>query len=125
MTNQRYKPVPVDVEATRARWMKRPGFATAYAALADEFAALAELLAARQRAAVPGTSVDTQVRPGRRIPLTNLRKTGVVAGFAVSISGRIRSVRRGSGHVRRRRPTWQDVGGTSMQSSARRTASTT
>ena len=86
---------------------------------------LARGLAARQRAAVPGTSVDTQVRPGRRIPLTNLRKTGVVAGFAVSISGRIRSVRRGSGHVRRRRPTWQDVGGTSMQSSARRTASTT
>jgi len=62
MTNQRYKPVPVDVEATRARWMKRPGFATAYAALADEFAALAELLAARQRAGM--TQADVAERMG-------------------------------------------------------------
>ncbi len=40
MTTERYNPVPFDVEASHRRWMKRPGFAAAYDALADEFAAL-------------------------------------------------------------------------------------
>ena len=62
MTTERYKPVPFDVEATRARWMKRPGFAAAYNALADEYAALGELLAARQRAGM--TQADVAERMG-------------------------------------------------------------
>src|SRR4051812_6587282 len=62
MTTERYKPVPFDVKATRARWMKRPAFAAAYAALADEYAALGELLAARQRAGM--TQADVAERMG-------------------------------------------------------------
>jgi transcriptional regulator with XRE-family HTH domain len=50
MTRERYKPVPLDLDATRERWVKDAAFARAYAALADEFAALAELVRARQRA---------------------------------------------------------------------------
>lgn len=50
MTRDRYNPVPLDIEATHARWMKRPGYAEAYDALEDEFAALAVLLHARQQA---------------------------------------------------------------------------
>lgn len=57
MTTERYKPVPFDVDATRARWMKRKGFAAAYDALADEFAALAELLRARQSAGMTQAQV--------------------------------------------------------------------
>jgi DNA-binding XRE family transcriptional regulator len=62
MTTEHYKPVPFDVEATHARWMKRPGFAAAYNALADEYAALGELLAARQRAGM--TQADVAERMG-------------------------------------------------------------
>jgi DNA-binding XRE family transcriptional regulator len=61
MTNDRYKPVPLDVDATRARWMKRPRFAAAYAALEDEFAALGELLAARKRAGMTQADVAEQM----------------------------------------------------------------
>lgn len=50
LTRERYNPVPFDTEASHARWMKRPGFAGAYAALADEYAALDELLRARNAA---------------------------------------------------------------------------
>lgn len=50
MKTERHDPVPFDVEASHARWMKRPGYAKAYAALADEFALLGELLRARQSA---------------------------------------------------------------------------
>ncbi len=57
MTTERYKPVPFDVEASHKRWMKRPGFAAAYEALADEYAALAELLRARQAAGMTQTDV--------------------------------------------------------------------
>ena len=53
MTRERYNPVPLDVEATHARWMKRPGYAAAYEALADEFAALRELLRALQGVHAP------------------------------------------------------------------------
>ncbi len=57
MTTERYNPVPFDVEATKRRWMKRPGFAAAYAALEDEYAALGELLRARQAAGMTQTDV--------------------------------------------------------------------
>jgi DNA-binding XRE family transcriptional regulator len=57
MTRERYNPVPFDVEATHARWMKRPGYAAAYDALADEFAALSELVRARQQAAMTQADV--------------------------------------------------------------------
>lgn len=62
MTREKYNPVPFDVEASHKQWMKRPGYAEAYAALADEFAALAELVRARQHAAM--TQADVADRMG-------------------------------------------------------------
>lgn len=62
MNRERYNPVPFDVEATHKRWMKAPAFAEAYNALADEFAALAELLRARQHAGM--TQSDVAERMG-------------------------------------------------------------
>lgn len=62
MTTERYNPVPFNVEASHKRWMKRPGYAEAYAALADEYAALAELLRARQAAGM--TQADVAERMG-------------------------------------------------------------
>jgi DNA-binding XRE family transcriptional regulator len=62
MTAERYNPVPFDVDATHKRWMKQPAYAAAVAALADEYAALAELLAARQRAGM--TQADVAERMG-------------------------------------------------------------
>lgn len=62
MTRDRYEPVPFDIEAAHRRWMKRPGFAEAYAALADEFAALGELLRARKAAGM--TQADVAERMG-------------------------------------------------------------
>jgi DNA-binding XRE family transcriptional regulator len=50
MTRERYNLVPLNVAATRKRWSKDPAFAEAYDALADEFAALGELVCARQLA---------------------------------------------------------------------------
>lgn len=46
----KYDPVSVDTAATHKRWMKQPGYAKAYAALADEFAALEELIRGREQA---------------------------------------------------------------------------
>ncbi|MGH8157283.1 MAG: helix-turn-helix transcriptional regulator [Rhodanobacter sp.] len=57
MTRERYNPVPFDVEATHKRWMKRPDYAVAYEVLADEFAALGELLRARQHAGMTQADV--------------------------------------------------------------------
>lgn len=57
MKADRYDPIPFDVEATHQRWMKRPGYAAAYDALADEFAALGELLRARQQAGMTQADV--------------------------------------------------------------------
>lgn len=57
MKPERYSPVPFDIEASHKRWMKRPGFAAAYDALADEYAALGELLRARQRAGMTQAQV--------------------------------------------------------------------
>lgn len=57
MTRERYNPVPFGVDATRERWMKRKGFKAAYDALADEYAALGELLRARQAAGMTQTDV--------------------------------------------------------------------
>lgn len=62
MNHDRYNPVPLDVADTHARWMRRPGYAAAYAALADEFAALAELVRARQQADM--TQADVAARMG-------------------------------------------------------------
>lgn len=62
MTRDRHDPVPFDVEATKRRWMKRPGFAKAYDALADEYAALGELLRARKAAGM--TQADVAERMG-------------------------------------------------------------
>ncbi|HET8553312.1 MAG TPA: helix-turn-helix transcriptional regulator [Rhodanobacteraceae bacterium] len=62
MKPDRYNPVPLDLEATKRRWMKRPGFAEAYDALADEFAALGELLRARTAAGL--TQADVAERMG-------------------------------------------------------------
>ena len=42
MATKQYKPVALDIEATRKRWRRDPAFAAAYDALADEFAALVE-----------------------------------------------------------------------------------
>lgn len=61
MNTESYNPVPLDVDATRARWMKRKGFATAYHEIADEFTALTELLRARQKAGM------TQAQVARRM----------------------------------------------------------
>lgn len=57
MTSEQYKPVPFDVEASHKRWLKRPGYAAAYAALADEYAALNELLHARKAAGMTQADV--------------------------------------------------------------------
>jgi DNA-binding XRE family transcriptional regulator len=57
-----YQPVHLDVEATRRRWSRDRKFAKAYAALADEFAALAVLLDARQKAEL--TQADVAERMG-------------------------------------------------------------
>lgn len=62
MTTERYKPIPFDVDATHARWMKRPGYAAAYDALADEFVALSGLLRARQHAGM--TQAEVAARMG-------------------------------------------------------------
>lgn len=50
MTRERYQPVPLDIAATRKRWSKDPAFVEACEARADEFAALGELVRARQLA---------------------------------------------------------------------------
>lgn len=62
MTRRHYSPVPFDLDATRARWMQRPGFAEAYEALTDEYAALGELLRARKLAGM--TQADIAERMG-------------------------------------------------------------
>lgn len=61
MTRKSYHPVPLDAEATRERWMKRPGFAVAYDTLADEFATLSELLHARHLAGMTQADVATSM----------------------------------------------------------------
>lgn len=57
MKADHYEPVPFDVDASHARWMKRPGYAAAYAALEDEYAALGELLRARRSAGMTQAEV--------------------------------------------------------------------
>jgi DNA-binding XRE family transcriptional regulator len=62
MKTDQYKPVPLDLDATRARWMKHKGFKAVYDTLGDEFAALGELLRARQAAGL--TQADVAERMG-------------------------------------------------------------
>ncbi len=57
-----YHPVPFDLQATKSEWMKDPEFRTAYDALADEFATLDALLAARKAAGL--TQAEIAVRMG-------------------------------------------------------------
>ena len=57
MSTDRYDPVPFDVEAIKRRWMRDPGFRAAYDALEDEYAALNELLRARQAAGMTQSDV--------------------------------------------------------------------
>lgn len=59
-----YNPVPFDLEATRAEWMKDPEFRAAYAAQADEFVALDALLTARKAAGL--TQAEVAARMGIR-----------------------------------------------------------
>jgi DNA-binding XRE family transcriptional regulator len=59
---EKYNPVPFDVEATKRRWMRDAKFRAAYDALEDEYAALGELLRARQRAGM--TQADVADRMG-------------------------------------------------------------
>lgn len=62
MKADRYNPVPLDIDATHKRWAKSAAFVKAYDALADEFAALTELVRARQQAAM--TQADVAQRMG-------------------------------------------------------------
>ena len=62
MTRDHYDPVPLDLDAAHARWSTRPGYLEAYDALADEFAALNELLRARKAAGM--TQADVAERMG-------------------------------------------------------------
>jgi len=64
MTREHYSPVPLDVDATRKRWSRNAAFKTAYDALADEFATLAELVNARQKAKL------TQAEVAKRMGIT-------------------------------------------------------
>lgn len=60
--NERFDPVPLDLTKTRQRWRRDPAFATAYDALADEFATLSALICARQQADL--TQADVAARMG-------------------------------------------------------------
>ncbi len=62
MTRERYNQVAMDIDATRKRWARCLAFAKSYAALANEFAALAELVRARQYVAM--TQADVAERMG-------------------------------------------------------------
>ena len=62
MTRERYNPVTLDIDATRKRWLRSPAFVKAYAALADEFETLAELVRARQQASM--SQADVALRMG-------------------------------------------------------------
>jgi DNA-binding XRE family transcriptional regulator len=57
MTDDKYDPVPLDLNAAHARWMKDPEFKKAYDELEEEFAALGELLRARQAAGLTQAQV--------------------------------------------------------------------
>ena len=62
MTHDHFEPIPFDVDVAHRRWAKRPGYTEAYAALADEYSALGELLRARQAAGM--TQADVAERMG-------------------------------------------------------------
>lgn len=64
MNKDKFKPVPHDAK-TVARWMQDPEFKAAYDALDGEYAALAELLRARQEAGL------TQAEVAQRMGTTN------------------------------------------------------
>ncbi len=76
MKPEHYEPIPFDIEATHARWLKHPGYAQTYAALADEFAALGELLRARQAAGL----TQAQVAERMGIPQSSVARLESSAG---------------------------------------------
>lgn len=57
MTELKYQPVPHDQKAFLEKAMKRKGFKEAYEGLADEYALVRELLAARSRAGLTQEAV--------------------------------------------------------------------
>ena len=71
-----YQPVPLDVGATLKRWRRNPEFAAAYDALADEFAALGELLRARQAAGL----TQAQVAERMGVPQSSVARLESSAG---------------------------------------------
>lgn len=84
MSTDRYDPVPVptDLDATRKRWMERPGFREAYEVLVDEYVALDE-----PPRRLPGVRHHRQFRPGHR---GSRADTGTDARPAyVAVAGRI------------------------------------
>ena len=60
--NERFEPVTLDLIKTRQRWRSDPTFATAYDALAKEFATMSALIRARQQADL--TQADVAARMG-------------------------------------------------------------
>ncbi len=62
----RYDPVPLDVKATKKKWMKDPAFRAEYEALDTEFTLLDECLAARRRAGL--TQAEVAERMGTKAP---------------------------------------------------------
>lgn len=63
MTHERYKPVPLNVVATKKSWSKDPAFTEAYDALADEFVALGELVRARRYVNAGRCELHTALAP--------------------------------------------------------------
>ena len=76
MKTDRYQPMPLDVGATLKRWRRNPEFAAAYDALADEFAALGELLRARKAAGL----TQAQVADRMGIPQSSVARLESSAG---------------------------------------------
>ena len=85
MDNERYEPVPFDVDATATEWMTDPEFKAAYDALDDEFRWFDSLLAARQNAGMTQAQVAEQM--GSSTPsVARLESGGGKANHSPSIA---------------------------------------
>jgi len=97
MAELKYQPVPHDQKAFLEKAMKRKGFKEAYEGLADEYALVRELLAARSRAGLTqeavaelmGTTKSAVSRleaAGRHAPsMTTLKKYAQAVGCHLEI----------------------------------------
>lgn len=97
MAELKYKPVPHDQKAFLENAMKRKGFKEAYEGLADEYALVRELLAARSRAGLTqeavaelmGTTKSAVSRleaAGKHAPsMTTLKKYAQAVGCRLEI----------------------------------------